>query len=253
MEQSSVKDNASELEMQKSPMSCRPSYTPTSWAMVNRALDIVDNVTNGRADWVQRFFSYSFIGGIAAVVNLLIFSILAYPYITSPANDTVHTLIARLIAFIYHYTGMSVGDVVHTLIAQLIAFEISLMVNFIPNDYFTFRHLAGHSRSWGARFLRYHITSITGFCLTSLIQFAFAHGAHMIPFFSQAIALILVFIYNFTFHHLFTYRRVSHAPKQSTTRVDIHKHMTTEESSVDEDTSKIANSSHVSANSATPL
>jgi putative flippase GtrA len=215
--------------MQKLPVSHRPSYIPTSWAVVNRALDIVDQVTNGRADWVQRFFSYSFIGGIAALVNLLIFSLLAYPYITKPTNDVVHVWVAQFIASMNRYMGMSVGDIVHTLIAQLIAFEISLMVNFIPNDYFTFRHLAGHSRSWGARLLRYHITSITGFCLTSLIEYLFAHGLHLIPFFSQAIALILVFIYNFTFHHVFTYRRVSH----KSISVDTAQHVVTDDAADD--------------------
>jgi putative flippase GtrA len=233
--------------MQKLPTKSRPSYTPTSWVIVNRALDIADQVTNGRADWVQRFFSYSFIGGIAALVNLLVFSMLAYPYITKPANDVVHILIARLITSINHSTGMSVGDIVHTLIAQLIAFEISLMVNFIPNDYFTFRHLAGHSRSWGARLLRYHITSITGFCLTSSIEYLLSHGVHLIPFFSQAIALILVFIYNFTFHHIFTYRHISHKSKQTVIGVDRHQHAMTEQSAIAEDTSKVSTASHLSA------
>lgn len=183
MEQTSIESNSSELEMQAVSVG-RPSYTPTSWAIVNRALDIADKVTNGRADWVQRFFSYGFIGGIAALVNLILFSI------------------------IYRYVAMPVNDIVHNLIAQVIAFEISLMVNFIPNDYFTFRHLAGHNRTWRARCLRYHITSIAGFCLTVLIEFLFTFVIHIPAFFSQAIALLLVFIYNFTFHHLFTYRHM---------------------------------------------
>ena len=176
--------------MQKSQMGSHPSYTPTSWAIVNRALDIVDQLTNGRADWVQRFFSYSFIGGIAALVNLTLFSV------------------------IYHFVSLPVTDMVHNLIAQVIAFEISLMANFIPNDYFTFRHLAGHSRSWRARCLRYHITSIAGFTLTVLISTILTFGIHIPAFFSQAIALILVFVYNFSFHHIFTYRRLSHRARQ---------------------------------------
>jgi putative flippase GtrA len=215
MEKSSVGHNASELEMQKPPTSRRPSYTPTSWAIVNRAFDIVDKVTNGRADWVQRFFSYSFIGGIAALVNLTIFST------------------------IYHFVPMPVSAMVHNLIAQIIAFEISLMVNFIPNDYFTFRHLAGHSRSWGARCLRYHITSITGFSLTVLIESILTFGVYIPAFFSQAVALMLVFIYNFTFHHLFTYRRISHTAKQPAICIDMPQYVLTEEAVIDEDTSKI--------------
>ena len=191
--------------MQKSQMSSRPSYIPTPWAIVNRTLDIVDKVTNGRADWVQRFFSYSFIGGIAALVNLTLYSV------------------------IYLFVPIPVSQMVHNLIAQAIAFEISLMVNFIPNDYFTFRHLAGHSRSWGARLLRYHITSISGLCLTVLISSMLTFGIHVPAFFSQAIALILVFIYNFSFHHLFTYRRISHKLKQPATHVDVHQHEKMEE------------------------
>lgn len=215
--------------MQKSSMSCRPSYTPTSWAIVNRALDMVDKVTNGRADWVQRFFSYSFIGGIAALVNLVLYSL------------------------IYLFVSLPVSNMVHNLIAQAIAFEISLMVNFIPNDYFTFRHLAGHNRSWRARCLRYHITSLTGLSLTVVISSTLTFGLHIPAFFSQAIALILVFIYNFSFHHLFTYRRISHIPEQSAIHIDMHQHLMMETSTVNEDTAKIITASRLSADSSTSL
>jgi putative flippase GtrA len=215
--------------MQKSPMKSCPSYIPTSWEIVNRVLDMVDKVTNGRADWVQRFFSYSFIGGIAALVNLILYS------------------------SIYLFVPMPVTNMVHNLIAQAIAFEISLMVNFIPNDYFTFRHLAGHNRSWRARCLRYHITSITGLSLTVLISSTLTFGIHIPAFFSQAIALILVFIYNFSFHHLFTYRHISHTSKQPAVRIDMHQHLMTEKSTIDEDISKITTASQLSADSARPL
>jgi len=165
-----------------------PSYRPTPWALVNRLLDIVDNVTNGRADWVLRFFTYSFIGGFAALVNLAVFALVLYA-IPMPG----------------------VQDVVHNLIASLLATEISLMANFIPNDYFTFRHLAGHQRTWGQRCLRYHLTSIVGSVLTYLIQIGFRYVGHVPAFLGQAIALILVLFYNFAFHHIFTYRHVKHA------------------------------------------
>ena len=48
----------------------QPTYHPTSWLMINRILDVVDELTGGRAGWVQRFFSFAFIGGFAACVNL---------------------------------------------------------------------------------------------------------------------------------------------------------------------------------------
>lgn len=162
----------------------QPSYKPTAWAPINRILDLIDILSNGHADWIQRFVLYAFIGGFAALVNLFVFFI------------------------IFHKVSIPLNDEIHDLIAQIFAFEISLLANFIPNDYFTFRHLSGHKRSWFARCGRFHLTSIIGFFLTSLIQFCCTFYLHISPLFSQAIALILVLFYNFTFHHLFTYRHV---------------------------------------------
>ncbi len=166
-----------------------PSYRPTPWAIVNSSLDIVDRVSGGKADWFQRLVTYLFIGGMAAVVNLAVFYVIFY----------------RL--------PLPVNTAVHNLIASVLASEISIMANFIPNDYFTFRHLAGHERSWLARCSRFHITSIVGSLLTFLIEFGFTSVGHIPALASQATALILVLIYNFSFHHIFTYRHVKPAVK----------------------------------------
>ena len=176
--------NAEDMQLLKS----LPSYRSTRWALVNRALDIVDTVTGGRAGQVQRFFSFAFIGGLASLVNLLVLYV-AYYHISMPVI-TIH---------------------VHYVIAFLLASEISILANFIPNDYFTFRHLPGHQRSWGARCLRFHLTSISGTVLTFLINFGLSYGLHISPVVAQAVALIIVLFYNFTVHHLFTYRHIKTA------------------------------------------
>lgn len=158
-----------------------PSYRPYPWPELNRLLDIVDDVTRGRAGLLQRFSSFVVIGGFAALVNLLVFFLA------------------------YHVIKIPVSDMVHNGIASVLAAEISIMANFIPNDYFTFSHLAG-GRSWGARCVRFHITSIGGSVLTFLIEFSLSNLLHILPILAQAIALIVVLFYNFSFHHLFTYR-----------------------------------------------
>ena len=168
-----------------------PSYRPTPWAIVNYGLDIVDKVSGGRADWFQRFITYIFIGGAAAVVNLIVFSIVLY------------------------HIPLPITTVAHNLVASVLASEISIMANFIPNDYFTFRHLAGHSRTWLARCARYHLTSIVGSLLTFLIEFGFTTLRHVPAIIAQATALILVLIYNFSFHHIFTYRHIKTAVKNA--------------------------------------
>lgn len=163
-----------------------PSYRPTPLVFVNRLLDVIDTMSGGRAGLCQRFFMFAFIGGCAALVNIAVFFI------------------------VYDLLPLPVHQDVHNVIASVLAAEISIMANFIPNDFFTFRHLAGN-RSWGARCVRFHITSIGGSILTFLLQFGMSHLLHIRPIFAQAIALIIVLFYNFSVHHLFTYRHVKPA------------------------------------------
>ncbi len=162
----------------------RPSYHPTRWAIVNRTLDIVDNVSGGRAKWVQSFFSFAFFGGLAAIVNMIVFYI------------------------VYYRIALPVIPPIHNVIAWAVATEISLFANFIPNDYFTFSHLASHGdRSWGVRCLRYHITSISGSVLTLLLEeVVFTTLFGITPIISNGIAIMIVLFYNFTVHNVFTYR-----------------------------------------------
>lgn len=162
----------------------QPTYRPTRWAKVNRILDIVDNVTKGRAGVFQRLFSYLFIGGSAAVVNLVVFTIL------------------------FQYVHLPIDRGAHNFLASTISFEISLLANFIPNDFFTFRHLDGHRRSWLARCGRFHLTAIGGYLLTFLFQYCFHFFLHFPPILAQAGAILIVLFYNFTVHHVFTYRRI---------------------------------------------
>src|SRR5690242_6274686 len=152
---------------QETKTSRKPGYHPTRWEAANRVLDIVDRVTKGRAGVFQRLFSYLCIGGSAAVVNLVLFVVL------------------------YQYVALPIDAKVHNIIASTFSFEISLMVNFTLNDYFTFRHLDGHKRSWFARCGRFHITAFGGYLLTLLLQFCFHFFLHITAVFAQAAAILI--------------------------------------------------------------
>ncbi|HEY7340846.1 MAG TPA: GtrA family protein [Ktedonobacterales bacterium] len=160
-----------------------PSYHPTGMAKVDGLLDLTDRLTGGRAEWIQRAFSYLFVGGIAAIINLITLQVTLN--LLAPAS------------FPYFF---------HTAIAFAVATEVSIMANFIPNDRITFSHLPGHSRSWLQRCARFHVTC-TGGVIVTLAVFALMHGGIGVPALaSQAVALIIATTFNFTFHHLFTYR-----------------------------------------------
>ncbi len=176
------------LDVQEVPPTPRlSSYQPTAWAFVNRVLAIVDARTGGRGAWFQRFFLFACIGGCAALVNMAVFY-----------------LVIDVIALPVHETW-------HNVIASVLAAAISIMANFVLNDFFTFRHLPGHQRSWFARCVRFSITALGGCVLIFVIQFALSHLLHVRPLIAQAIALMVVLFYNFSFHHLFTYRHVKPA------------------------------------------
>jgi putative flippase GtrA len=159
-----------------------PSYHPTRWQFVNTSLDTIDRLSKGRAGWIQRFSTYFVIGGSAAVLNEVIFYVMLYQI------------------------AMPVPHEIHNVIANVTACEIATLANFAVNDYVTFRHLDGYQRSGYTRCLRFHMTAIGGIALTILLQALFHLVGKLSPVLSQTIAIGLVFIYNFAFHHIFTYR-----------------------------------------------
>lgn len=167
----------------RQPAPARPSYHPTRWPAINRLLDVVDVLTRGRADWIQRLATYLVFGGTAAVVNLGVF--------------------AALLA-----VALPVSEVAHNLIAYLVAAEASIMVNYLLNDYVTFRYLPGHSRGWLARCARFHVTCIAGTILAYVIQLALHFAAGLPSLLAEALAIAILTAFNFTVHHVFTYRRL---------------------------------------------
>ncbi len=156
------------------------SYYDTRWPLVNQVLAITERLTSGRAGLIQRLFTYLLIGGTAAVVNLGIFAI-------------------------FEHFGSLKTLTLYSAVAYFCAYEFSILANFIPNDYFTFRFLSGHQRSWLARGLRFHMTSLSGVLVTFIISWVLFHPVGLPLLASQAMALILAVFYNFTAHHFFTY------------------------------------------------
>ncbi|HET9110731.1 MAG TPA: GtrA family protein [Ktedonobacterales bacterium] len=161
------------------------SYAPTGIALADTVLARVETITHGKAGVLQRAFSYVFIGGIAAVINL-----------------------AMLYLF-YNVLSMPVPANLHWLIAFIIAAEISTMSNFVLNDRITFSRLPGHARSWWARCLRFHSTSVAGTVATLVMSFGFKTWLGLSALIAQSIAILLALILNFTMHHVWTYRHVN--------------------------------------------
>ncbi len=161
------------------------SYAPTRIALADRMLQRVDDLTHGKAGLLQRAFTYVCIGGLSAVINLIMLYMF-YNVITMPFTSNIHWLIAFIIAA-----------------------EVSTLANFILNDWITFSRLPGHARSWGARCLRFHSTSALGTTVTLILSFAFKSVLGLPAIVAEAIAIIIALLVNFTMHHFWTYRHVA--------------------------------------------
>lgn len=162
-----------------------PSYHPTKWAFVNTTLDRVDVITKGRAGSLMKFATFLVIGGFTSVINLVV-AALAWHFLTpAPFSDAIQNTIGTIIGI-----------------------EISLIVNFMLNDKFTFSDTSGHDRPWLARFSRFHVTALGGVLLTLLLQAAFTDLLHLSKLIALALSIIIVLFYNFTFHQFFTYRHL---------------------------------------------
>lgn len=168
------------------PSRSLPSYQPYRWNVLNQVLDIVDERTKGRAGWLQRLVSYLFFGGTAALVNL-----------------------AAFYTMFYHVLAWLDPVPLRNVFSYIVAAELSIMANFIPNDRFTFNKLPGAHRPWIQRCLRFQMTALVGTLLTFLLEMTFSSFIHMEPVLSEATATLLVLIYNFSFHHIFTYRHIN--------------------------------------------
>jgi dolichol-phosphate mannosyltransferase len=164
-----------------------PSYMPTGVAFLDSLLELADRMTAGKAGVLQRAVSYLIVGGFAATVNLICLYIL-YDIVRMPFATTTHYVVAFVIAA-----------------------EISILANFIPNDRITFSRLPGHARSWWQRCWRFHTTAIAGTLVTFTISFGLKLGLHFHTIVAQSIAIIIALVFNFTFHHIWTYRHIKPA------------------------------------------
>jgi putative flippase GtrA len=200
MSESADSQNLSALGGRAGPADTAPAqstYVPTGVKLIDSLLVTVDDMTHGKAGVLQRAVSYLMVGGFAAVVNLTCLY-LFYERIPVPAAWQAAVPAAW-------YTT------VHYTVAYLLATEISIMANFIPNDRITFSHLPGHSRSWLNRCLRFHSTCIGGTLVTYVISLSLHTWAGWPALAAQATGIWIGLVFNFTFHHLWTYRHVEPA------------------------------------------
>jgi putative flippase GtrA len=149
------------------------------WTLGRRVRGWIERQPSGSAGWNRRLVSFLVIGGIGTLVNLACFSL------------------------VYYALPSSVGAARWPL-AFIAGTEVSILSNFLLNDWLTFHALPGHGRSRIARCARFHLTALAAVLVTFAVSFSL-HRLGVLATLAQAAGILVATAFNFVFHHVFTY------------------------------------------------
>ncbi|WP_172632060.1 GtrA family protein [Dictyobacter arantiisoli] len=95
-------------------------------------------------------------------------------------------------------------------VAQLCSFEISTTVNFLLNQYFTYREQAQHVKGWGLvkRAVRAQVTSFSANLVSLLTGDILVYLFNVNPYIATLAGIILAFGYNYFISRRFVYRDI---------------------------------------------
>lgn len=130
---------------------------------------------------VIKFFRYFFVGGISAVVELIIFTL--FVYIMKTDNDVIRVLISNTLGFLG-----------------------GLTTNYILSKKFVFTEKSIASNKI-VEFIWYGIIGIVGLLISTVLIVLFMRLIGLNEFFSKIIATILVFIYNYFARKILLYKK----------------------------------------------
>jgi dolichol-phosphate mannosyltransferase len=84
--------------------------------------------------------------------------------------------------------------------------EISIITNFLLNDYFTFSdRRTGKTRSFFARLVKYNLTSLTGAVINYVVA-ALLMTAGLNPYLSNFIGILIAFAWNYILSLVWTWK-----------------------------------------------
>lgn len=100
-------------------------------------------------------------------------------------------------------------------LANACAFILSNLINFVLNQFFTYREQLQHIHGWewAKRFFKGQLTSLTASGIAYLIALCLVHFLHINDYIANPIGIIVAFIYNFFISKKLVFRATK-APAQ---------------------------------------
>ena len=99
-------------------------------------------------------------------------------------------------------------------LANACAFILSNLINFILNQFFTYREQIQHIRGWEwvRRFVKGQVTSLSASLIAYLIALALVHFLNINDYIANPIGIVIAFIYNFFISRKLVFRSTGQKP-----------------------------------------
>lgn len=134
-----------------------------------------------------RIIRYGLVGGIGIPINDA--ALFCFMYLLSTLSLTIS----------FSLLGHPISADLHFAIASACAFEVSNIINFILNQFFTYSEQRQHIHGWEwvRRLAKGQLTSLSALLLSILSALVLVYAFHVNPYIANPAGIIIAFFYNF--------------------------------------------------------
>lgn len=143
-----------------------------------------------------RIIRYGLVGGIGIPINdIALFCFL-------------QLLNAFSLNVSFSLLGRPISADLHFAIASVCAFEVSNIINFILNQFFTYSEQLQHIHGWEwvRRLAKGQLTSLSALLLSILVALVLVYALHVNPYLANPAGIIVAFVYNFFISNKLVFR-----------------------------------------------
>ncbi len=149
-----------------------------------------------------RIIRYGLVGGIGIPINDAALFCFIYLLATLPLTISFSLL------------GRHVSADLHFAVESACAFEVSNIVNFVLNQFFTYSEQRQHIHGWEwvRRIAKGQLASFSAMLLSILVALVLVYAFHVNPFLANPAGIIVAFIYNFFISNKLVFRPTEPSP-----------------------------------------
>ncbi|MGH2509112.1 MAG: GtrA family protein [Ktedonobacteraceae bacterium] len=143
-----------------------------------------------------RIIRYGLVGGIGIPIN------------DAALFGFLHLLSAFSLSVNFSLLGRPIAADLHFAIASACAFEVSNIINFVLNQFFTYSEQRQHIHGWEwvRRIAKGQLASFSALLLSLLAALVLVYALHVNPYLANPAGIIIAFVYNFFISNKLVFR-----------------------------------------------